>query len=169
MQYSMWSSHTASASSRPIILPHQEQTQSSVPSRGDRSDQRSSRIAHASRVNSNGKRILKRISDKSGGTVLVTVARGAVRKATVRGPENYRVRSASPGRTCSSSFLAELPRFGNSRNIEMTAPSATLPGFRNSEKLKTNALSYSVPRCSFRTCCRRGGHIYSLTALMARL
>jgi hypothetical protein len=37
---------------RPIIFPHQEQTKNS----GDKLDQRSSRIAHASGVNSNGNR-----------------------------------------------------------------------------------------------------------------
>jgi hypothetical protein len=34
----------------------------------------------------------------------------------------------------SSSFLAELPRFENSRNVEMTT-SPTLPRFRNSENV----------------------------------
>ena|SRR5215475_13581011 len=38
-----------------------------------------------------------------------------------RGPENYRVRDTSRPKPYPPSFLAELPRFENSRNVEMTS------------------------------------------------
>ena len=58
-----------------------------------------------------------------------------------RAPENCRVRDSDKTRargSCSCSFLAELPGFENSRNVEMTAPLIMLPGFRNSENVEDN-------------------------------
>jgi hypothetical protein len=71
-----------------------------------------------------------------------------------RGPKNYCVRGTRPDKTCSSSFLAELRRFENSRNVEMSVPSntSTFSEFRKREKQtllvpspETQASVYWVP------------------------
>src|SRR5262245_8003469 len=59
-----------------------------------------------------------------------------------REPENYR-RNHGPDKTCLSWFLAELPRFENSRNVELTFDYFFSPSRRRSS-LKEIAPSFFV-------------------------